>query len=193
MGKSTSVDELVRKFDKLGQAVRRDGKETVGAIAQFHKTTALGLAAKEVGGDLRFRNNRRRPLRVNYDIVDAADGAKAEVRAGGPFSWLEYGVAPHPIIPGARNKRFRGLTGIGLKGAAGPVLGVESLIGTSAIRGRGKGKVLAFANGMFRRYALQAGGYPEKGTWSESVERTTATAGEIADRQFIRTIGDVIR
>ena len=191
MGTIRSVDELVRKFDKLGGAVRQDSPETVGKIAQFMKVRALGLAAEEVGSDLRFRNNNRRPLGVRYDLNNTANGAQAEVRARGPFSWLEYGVKPHPIIPGSRNKRFRGLTGVGV--GIGPALSPTSLLGTSAIRGDKKGGLLRFANGDVRPYALKAGGYPAKQTWTHAKEQTTLAAGEIADRQLVRTLTDVLR
>lgn len=193
MGTSRSVDEFFVKWERLKDGVQKDGPETVGAIAQFMKVRTLELAADEVGSDLRFSNNKRRPLGVRYDVRKGQNAAQAEVRAKGPFSWLEYGVAPHPIIPGARNKRFRGLAGIGLGAAAGPALPVQALLGTSAVRGKNKGKVLSFASGQFRRYALKAGGLPEKRTWSEGVEQTSQSAGEIADRQMVRTLTDVFR
>jgi hypothetical protein len=191
MGTVRTVDELVRKFDKLGGAIRQDSPDIVAKIAQFMKVRALGLAAQEVGGDLRFSGNKRRPLGVRYDIDKKSDGARAEVRARGPFSWLEYGVQPHPVIPGSRNKRFRGLAGIGV--GVGPALPVTSLLGTSAIRGNKKGKLLRFANGDVRPYALKAGGYPAKQTWTEAREATEAAAGEIADRELVRTLTDVLR
>lgn len=190
----TSTDQLVKVLKALGDAVQRDDKATVEAIARFMKVRGLELAAKEVGSDLRFRNNRNRPLNIRYQVNDAASGATAEVRPTGPFGWLEYGVPSHAIVPGGKTKKFRAAIGAGLGGAAGPALPVSVAVGLGLNKGKGRGNLMVWNGGRAAAfYVTKSGEYPEKGTWSEATEQTTSAAGEIADRQFIRTISDVIR
>ena len=193
MGKSTSVDELVRKFDQLAKVVKGDSTETVKTISQFMKDRALDLARDDLGSDLRFRNNNKRPVGVGYDLKPTADGAVSEIRARGPFSWLEYGIASHAIVPGGKTKKFRGITGTMLGGAAGPALPVSTAVGLGLNRGKGRGKLMVWNNkGAAAWFITKSGELPEKQTWSNAKEQTQAAAGELARRQFIRSGAKVI-
>ncbi len=197
MGTSKSVDEFFVKWERLKDGVQKDGPETVGAIAQFMKMRALDLAAEEVGSDLRFRNNNRRPLGVRYDVRKGQNAAQAEVRATGPFGWLEYGVPPHAIVPGGKTKKFRAAIGAGLGGAAGPALPVAVAVGLGLNKGKGRGKLMVWTGNGGKKaaafYITKSGELPEKNTWSNAVEQTSQSAGEIADRQMVRTLTDVFR
>ena len=197
MGTSRSVDEFFVKWERLKDGVQKDGPETVGAIAQFMEDRALDLAKDEVGSDLVFRNNKRRKLGVGYKVSKNNVGATAEVRAKGPFGWLEYGVPSHAIVPGGKTKKFRAAIGAGLGGAAGPALPVAVAVGLGLNKGKGRGKLMVWTGNGGKKaaafYITKSGELPEKNTWSNAVEQTTRSAGEIADRQMVRTLTDVFR
>jgi hypothetical protein len=192
MGTVRTVEQLTRQLDTLGKVVKGDTTDTVQAVSQFMKVRALELAAEEVGSDLLFRNNNRRRLGVRYNVNARPDGAQSEVRATGPFGWLEYGVAPHAIVPGGKTKAFRSL--IGASGGFGPALPVATAVALGLNRGKGRGRLMVWNGGKAAAFFITKGGaYPAKQTWTHAKEQTSAASGEIADRQLVRSLTKVIR
>lgn len=180
MGTSRTAAELAGKFDRAAKVVTDGNVDNVKAVSLFLKETTLALAAPPTGGDLRFSNNKKRPITVRYDLISGGVNAKAKVKAGGPMSWLESGVKPHPTAPkslgGTRRNRLDAVASIAR--------------GKSTTFGNKRG-VLAFANGKFAAYARNSGGLPARGTWSKGVDIAEARQAEITRLNTVRRLSSV--
>ena len=191
MGTSRSGAELAGKLDKAAKLLDRDMLPTAQAIGSTLTATALASAREATGGDLKFsgaqRNGRRnRPIGVT---TRKESDSSVMVKATGPMHWLEAGVEPHPIIPGA-SKKSRGLTGALLDGAEGPALPASQVRGTA--RGKAKGKLMIWDGGRAAAFSVnRGGGFTERKTWSKAVEVTERAAPSIARRKLTANLFEV--
>lgn len=106
MGTSRNAAELVGKLDKAAKLLDRDMYPTVQSIGMVLAATALAGAAEATGGDLKFSGAQRkgRTGRAIGVTTRKESDSSVMVKATGPMHWLEAGVDPHPIIPGASKK-----------------------------------------------------------------------------------------
>lgn len=191
MGTSRSGAELAAKLDKAARLIDRDLYPTAQSIGAVLSATALAGAREATGGDLKFsgaqRNGRRnRPIGVT---TRKESDSSVMVKATGPMHWLEAGVEPHPIIPGA-SKKSRGLTGALLDGAEGPALPASQVRGTA--RGKAKGKLMIWDGGRAAAFSVnRGGGFTERKTWSKAVEVTERAAPSIARRKLAANLFEV--
>ena len=191
MGTSRSGAELAAKLDKAARLIDRDLYPTAQSIGAVLSATALAGARETTGGDLKFsgaerKGRRNRPIGVT---TRKESDSSVMVKATGPMHWLEAGVEPHPIIPGA-SKKSRGLTGALLDGAEGPALPASQVRGTA--RGKAKGKLMIWDGGRAAAFSVnRGGGFTERKTWSKSVEVTERAAPSIARRKLAANLFEV--
>jgi hypothetical protein len=188
MGTSSSVAELVGKLERFGSAVVDVNPDNVRRVVEVLETGVLHRAAAIAGGDLTFRNNRNRKIGTRKDVISKGVDSATRVSGTGPMSWVEYGVRPHDIVPGAKRGASRGLLGSNLRGAAGPVLPASSLFskGNWAAATKGSGVVLAFSNGKVSRYARRAGVLKGNRAWSTGVDAAERVQGQVHMQGVLR-------
>lgn len=157
MGVSRSPEALAAKLTAFARAIE-DGNESAVTKAAFAaKVRILAEAAKAVGTDNKMGT---KTIGVRFTLHPTRDGFAAEVRPTGPMHWLERGVKPHAIAPkGAGGSRATRSAFVAQAFGSGPIS-----------FGRGRIKVLQFADGRYRPYARKAGRFPAKQTWSNGTE-----------------------
>lgn len=193
MGTSHSATELATKFERFGRAVVDGNPENVKNVVEVIKVGVLTRAAAIAGPDLTFRNNNRRKIGVKDEVTAKGAVSGTRVYGSGPMRWVQDGVEPHDIVPGAKRGASRGLLGSNLKGAAGPVLPASSLFsrGNWAAATHGSGVVLAFptqspgAPGV-SRYARRAGKLKGNRAWSTGVEAAERVQGLVHKQGVLR-------
>lgn len=191
MGTSRNAAELVGKLDKAAKLLDRDMYPTVQSIGMVLAATALAGAAEATGSDLKFSGAQRkgRTGRAIGVTTRKESDSSVMVKATGPMHWLEAGVDPHPIIPGA-SKKSRGLTGALLDGAEGPALPASQVRGTA--RGKAKGKLMIWDGGRAAAFSVnRGGGFRERKTWSKAVEVTERAAPSIARHKLAANLFEV--
>jgi hypothetical protein len=161
------------KLSAYGKSIPKTNDQALKLSAELVGKTIEAGARQPTGGDLTFSGAKGSGKvgtrwKVNGD-------QSVEVRAVGPMHWLERGVKPHDIVPGARRGAARGMFGYGFsRGQFGPALGAGAFAASGglgfAASTRGAGVVLKFADGRFSRYARKAGGFPAKQVWSKGID-----------------------
>lgn len=181
MGTSSSVPQLIGKLERFGSAVVDTNPDNVKRVVAVLKVGVLSRAAQIAGGDLTFRNNNRRKIGARDEVIAKGVQSATKVYGTGPMRWVEDGVDPHDIVPGAKRGASRGLLGANLRGAAGPVLPASSLFskGNWAASTRGAGVVLRFSDGTFSRYARNAGVLKGNRSWSGGVDAAERVQGQV--------------
>lgn len=185
MGESRSVNQFAGKIVAGGAAIGAANSKAVRAAALAAKETSLTAGRADTGGDLRlsrWRSGKGIKIGVGFVVKTlASEMAVADVtpRPAGVWRLLEYGAAPHSIVPGSTRRRKR--AGATLQAdIAGPVLPVGAM--ADARTKRGKAKVLSFGPGQVAAYVTHPGA-PGKNTWSKGVE----AARPVAVRVYAQT------
>jgi len=175
-------------MQKFGKAVVDVNPNNVKAVVEVLKTGVLARAGAIAGGDLTFRNNNKRKVGTREQVISKGVESSTKVSGTGPMRWVEDGVDPHDIVPGAKRGASRGMLGSNLKGAEGPRVQASSLFskGNYARAVHGAGVVLAFSNGMVRPYARGAGVLKGNKAWTTGVDAAEQLQGEIHGRGILR-------
>lgn len=193
MGTSASAADLARKLQRSADVIVNGNEERVKALVKLVRGMVDVEVVKGVGADHVFRNNRNRRIGTTATTLRTGPDAQVKVAARGPMSWLQYGIRPHEIVPGGRNKFARGVLGSALKGAAGPFLPASSLFqkGNYAASTKGAGVVLKFADGTYSRWARNSGSKKPTHAWSHGVEHAEQLAPTEAMKITVRQLGSV--
>lgn len=192
MGTSATPREFVGKIDDAGKRIESNAKRAAVAVGEVVQSAAVAGAARVLGPDRVFsgtkRAKRRKPKPVGARLRLKGDGAA--VSAEGPMHWLEEGVQPHPIVPKA-NKRIKGLAGLSLDGAQGPVLPLSAAIAGAR---RKPQNLMVWDGGKAAAYYVSSGGgSPAHETWSTAVAAGERASLPIMARNAAADLRDVFR
>ena len=172
-----------QRIASMGVALARNNSKATQRAALAYKTAALKEAQRDSGGDLRLSRWGKRGVKlgVGFDI-EGNSQAKATIapRPMGPWKVLEYGAAPHLIVPGLTRRQTKALSLFSVMAGQGGSLDGYDISGLAA-SARGTRNNRGGARRRKRRPPLKIGGnvrawarHPGttgKKTWSKGIAK----------------------
>ena len=115
MGTSKNAAEFAEKCARHAALMDRDNSLAINRAANVYKQTILGELKEEIGPELKlsrwkWNGTTYRPLKlgVGYDVKGKINAtAIIKARPPGPWKVVEYGAAPHKILPRKKRKLSR--------------------------------------------------------------------------------------
>jgi hypothetical protein len=175
---------LAKRLPAVGAALVKNNQDATKRAAMAYKAAALKQGSKDSGGDLRLSRWGKRGVKlgVGFDVEGSGGTAKAVVapRPMGPWKVLEYGAAPHLIVPGLTRRQTKALTLFSVMAGQGGSLDGYDISGLAA-SARGTRNNRGGARRRKRRPPLKIGGnvrawarHPGttgKKTWSKGIAK----------------------
>jgi len=183
---AVNVKQLAKRIAAGGEALAKANAKATSQAALAYKNSALAEGGKAVGSDLRLSRWGRKGVKIGVGFKMDASGPRSSAvvapRPMGVWKTLEYGAAPHLIVPGLTRRQRQAMSLFSAMAGGAGSFNVAELAGTARgnrnNRGgarRKKRRTPLKIGGNVRAWARHPGTKPKR-TWSKGISAGTGDA-----------------